>query len=221
MRSQCEKLFFLHVCLDASDHLKNFEFLFLQFNFNFMRVNAGNLKKGDFVFHQGEIWQVQKADFYSPGKGSALMKTKIKNVISGKNVEYVYKSAEQVEVLDVLSIEMQYLYKDNENLYFMDERTYEQYSLPVNVVGEVAKFFKEGEKMYVYIYNDKPLTVRPPLSVKLKVIETEDAVKGDTVSGAKKPAKVETGAVVMVPLFVKLGDVISINPETSEYTGRV
>ncbi|MCS6956768.1 MAG: elongation factor P [Patescibacteria group bacterium] len=185
-----------------------------------MKINAGNLKKGDFVFYQGDIWQVQKADFYSPGKGSALMKTRIKNLISGKNVECVYKSAEQVEVLDVQSIEMQYLYKDNENLYFMNERNYEQYSLPINVVGNVSNFFKEGEKMYVYIYNDKPLTVRPPLSVKLKVIETEDAVKGDTVTGAKKQAKVETGAIVMVPLFVKVGDLISINPETAEYTGR-
>lgn len=186
-----------------------------------MRINAGNLKKGDFVYHNGEIWQVQKADFYSPGKGSALMKTRIKNLISGKNIEYVYKSAEQVEVLDVQSIEMQYLYHDNENLYFMDERTYNQFSLPLNIVGDVYKYFKEGEKMYVYIYNEKPLTVRPPLSVKLKVIEADVADKGDTVSGAKKPVKVETGAIVMVPLFIKVGDLITINPETGEYTGRV
>jgi len=186
-----------------------------------MRINAGNLKKGEFVYHNGEIWQVQKADFYSPGKGSALMKARIKNLISGKNIEYAYKSNEQVEVLDVQSIEMQYLYHDNENLYFMDERTYNQFSLPLNIVGDVYKYFKEGEKMYVYIYNDKPLTVRPPLSVKLKVVETEDAVKGDTVSGAKKPAKVETGATVMVPIFIKVGETITINPETGEYTGRV
>ncbi len=186
-----------------------------------MRINAGNLKKGDFVYHNGEIWQVQKADFYSPGKGSALMKTRIKNLISGKNIEYVYKSAEQVEVLDVQSIEMQYLYHDNENLYFMDERTYNQFSLPLNIVGDIYKYFKEGEKMYVYLHNEKPLTVRPPLSVKLKVVEADVADKGDTVSGAKKPVKVETGAIVMVPLFIKVGDLITVNPETGEYTGRV
>lgn len=186
-----------------------------------MRVNAGNLKKGDFVYHNGEIWQVQKAEFYSPGKGSALMKSRIKNIISGKNIEYTYKSNEQVEILEVNSIEMQYLYHDNENLYFMDERTYNQFFLPINVVGDVYKFFKEGEKMYVYIHNEKPLTVRPPLSVKVKVIEAEEAVKGDTVSGAKKPVKVETGAIVMVPLFIKIGDMITVNPETGEYTGRV
>lgn len=186
-----------------------------------MKVNAGNLKKGEFVNYQGDIWQVQKADFYSPGKGSALMKAKIKNLLSGKNIEYAYKSNEQVEILDVSSIEMQYLYKDNENLYFMDERNYNQFSLPISVAGEVSKFFKEGEKMFVYLYNDKPLTIRPPMSIRLKIIEAEDAAKGDTVSGAKKPVKVETGVIVMVPIFVKVGETISINPETGEYTGRV
>lgn len=186
-----------------------------------MRINAGNLKKGEFVFFQGEICQVQKADFYSPGKGSALMKARLKNLISAKNVEYAYKSNEQIEILDVVSVEMQYLYKDNESLYFMDERTYNQFALSISVAGEVSKFFKEGEKMFVYIYNDKPLTIRPPMSVKLKIIEADDAAKGDTVSGAKKPVKVETGAIVMVPIFVKIGETISVNPETGEYTGRV
>lgn len=186
-----------------------------------MRTSAGNLKKGDFVFYQGEIWQVQKADFYSPGKGSALMKTRIKNLLSSKNIEYTYKSNETVEVLEVESIEMQYLYKDNENLYFMNERSYNQYLLPLNVIGEVANFLKEGGKYFVYLHEDKPLTMRPPLSVKLKVTETEDAVKGDTVSGAKKQAKVETGVIVMVPLFVKVGDTITVNPETGQYGERV
>jgi len=187
-----------------------------------MKTNAGNLKKGEFVYHNGgEIWQVQKADFYSPGKGSALMKARIKNLVSGKNIEFAYKSNEQVEVLDVTSIEMQYLYKDNENLYFMDERTYNQFTIPLNIAGDVYKYFKEGDKMFVYVHNDKPLSIRPPSSVRLKIIEAEDAVKGDTVSGAKKPVKVETGVIVMVPLFVKVGETISINPETGEYTGRV
>ena len=103
----------------------------------------------------------------------------------------------------------------------MDEKTYNQFTLPLSAVGEAAKFFKEGEKMFVYLHNDKPLTIRPPSSVKLKIIEAEDAAKGDTVSGAKKPVRVETGAVVLVPIFIKIGETISINPETGEYTGRV
>lgn len=186
-----------------------------------MKINAGNLKKGEFVFYQNQIWQVQKAEFYSPGKGSALMKAKIKNVLSGKNIDYTYKSNEQVETVDVESVEMQYLYKDNEYLYFMNERTYNQYTVPLEVVGKIAQFLKEGEKYFVYLYNDKPLTIRPPMSVRLKVVETEDAAKGDTVTGAKKAATVETGVVVMVPLFVKKGDVVTVNPETGEYGERV
>ncbi len=186
-----------------------------------MKTNAGNLKKGDFILHQGEIWQIQKAEFYSPGKGSALMKTKIKNLLSGKNIDFTYKSNEQVETVDVESIEMQYLYKDDANLYFMDERTYNQYPIPLNVIGEVANFLKEGSKVFIYLHNDQPLTIRPPMSVKLKVIETEEAVKGDTVTGAKKPAKLETGATILVPLFIKVNDVVVVNPETGEYTGRV
>jgi len=186
-----------------------------------MKTNAGNLKKGDFVYYQGEIWQVQKADFYSPGKGSALMKARIKNLITGKNIEYAFKSNEQVELVDVQSVEMQFLYKDNESLYFMDERNYNQFSLPLNIVGDVYKYFKEGDKMFVYLHDEKPLTIRPPMSVRLKVVEADSAVKGDTVTGAKKAITVETGATVLVPLFVKVGEIISINPETGEYTGRV
>lgn len=186
-----------------------------------MYTNAGNLKKGEFVRHLGEIWQVQKADFYSPGKGSALMKARIKNVLTGKNIDYAYKSNESVETVDVESIEMQYLYKDADNLYFMDERTYNQFSIATSVVGDISRFFKEGDKMYVYVHDEKPLTVRPPMSVRLKVTEAEDAAKGDTVSGAKKLVTVETGAKVLVPIFVKVGETISINPETAEYTGRV
>jgi elongation factor P len=186
-----------------------------------MKTYAGNLKKGEFVMHQGDIWQVQKAEFYSPGKGSALMRARIKNVTSGKNLEYTYKSQESVEVIEVNSIEMQYLYKDNESAYFMDERTYNQYTVPLAVVGETINFLKEGDKLYVYINNEKPLSIRPPMSVRLKVVETEEAVKGDTVSGAKKPAKLETGVTINVPLFVKQGDLITVNPETGEYGERV
>jgi len=186
-----------------------------------MYTNAGNLKRGEFVRHLAEVWQIQRADFYSPGKGSALMKARIKNLVSGKNLDYAYKSNEQVEILNVESIEMQYLYKDEDSIYFMDERNYDQFSIARSVVGDIVRFFKEGEKMYVYVFDDRPLTVRPPMSVRLKVTSAEDAAKGDTVSNAKKSVTVETGATVLVPIFVKVGETISINPETGEYTGRV
>ncbi|MBI3620483.1 elongation factor P [Candidatus Roizmanbacteria bacterium] len=186
-----------------------------------MRINAGNLKKGEFVFYQGDIWQVQKAEFYSPGKGSALMKARLKNINSGKNVDSTYKSNEQIETLEVQSVEMQYLYKDNESLYFMDERTYNQCAIPRLTAGDVSQFLKEGEKVFVYMHEDKPLNIRPPMSVILKVAATEDAIKGDTMTGAKKPATLETGVTVLVPLFVKAGELIKVNPETGQYTDRV
>lgn len=186
-----------------------------------MKVNAGNLKKGDFILYNNEPSQVQKAEFYSPGKGSAVMRTKIKNVVTGKNVDMTYKSQEMIETLEVTSTEMQYLYKDDEWVYFMDERTYNQYQLPRDLVGDMANYMKEGNKYFVYVHNDVPLNVRPSNSEKLLVTECDDAAKGDTVSGAKKPAVVETGATIMVPLFIKVGDVIAINPESGDYVERV
>lgn len=186
-----------------------------------MKTNAGSLKKGDFIRYLGDIWQVQKAEFYSPGKGSALMKSRIKNIMSAKNIDYAFKSNESVETLDVECIDMQYLYKDTESVYFMDQRTYNQYTLPLSVVGKAANFLKEEKSYFIYIHDDKALTMRPALSVKLKVIDTEDAAKGDTVSGVKKPAVVETGVTVMVPIFIKVGDLITVNPETGEYGERV
>lgn len=185
-----------------------------------MAVQAGNLKKGEFIMYQGDIWQVQKTEFYSPGKGSALMRTKIKNVSSGKTIDYTFKSNEFVDTVEVNSIEMQYLYKDAENAIFMDQQSYNQYEVPLDMVGDIIQFFKEGETMYVYVNEEKPLSVRPPASVTLKITQTDDAARGDTVGNAKKEAEVETGAKVMVPLFIKQGEVITINPETGEYTGR-
>lgn len=184
-----------------------------------MKTNAGNIKRGEFILYQGQPHQVQKAEFYSPGKGSALMRTRLKNVATGKQVDYTFKSNEIVEVIEVNSIEMQYLYKDAESMYAMD-KNYEQFSIPLAVVGDVIGYLKEGETIFVYMYGDTPLAIRPPATVRLKVVETEDAVKGDTVSGAKKPAIVETGVTVMVPLFVKQGETIVVNPETGEYTER-
>lgn len=186
-----------------------------------MRINAGNLKKGDFISYQNNVWQIQKAEFYSPGKGSALMKTKIKNSQTGKVIDLTFKSNEEVERLDVETRELIYLYGDEELLYFMDGRSFEQFSLKKEIVGEIAKFLKENSKIYGLILNERLLNIRPPMSVTLKVEKTEEAIKGDTVTGAKKEAIIETGAKIMVPLFIKAGDLITINPETGEYTGKV
>lgn len=147
------------------------------------------------------------------------MRTKLKNVMTGKNTDYTFKSSEFVESIEVNSIEMQYLYKDAENAYCMDLE-YEQHIIPLAVVGDVVNFLKEGETIFVFIYKEKALTIRPPAAVRLKVVETEDAIKGDTVSGGKKQAVLETGATVLVPLFIKKGETIVVNPETGTYSER-
>ncbi|HLC94415.1 MAG TPA: elongation factor P [Patescibacteria group bacterium] len=186
-----------------------------------MKINAGNIKKGQFIQKDGDMWQVQKAEFYSPGKGGALMKSRIKNIKTGKTLDFTYKSSETIEVLDVEVIELQYLYKDHESLHFMNERTFEQHTLPLSQSGEIVSFIKEGDKLFVLLHQGVPIAVRPPQSVRLKVTQAQEAVKGDTVTGAKKSVIVETGATVLAPLFIKTGDSIVVNPETGEYIERV
>ncbi len=185
-----------------------------------MKTYAGALKRGEFINHLGAIWQVTKTEFYSPGKGSALTHAKLKNVQTLKTLDYAFKSNEDVDTVDVNSIEMQYMYKDDDSLYFMNEQTYDQVSVPVAMAEGFAQYLKEGDKLYVFMNEDKALSVRAPLTVRLQITATDDAVKGDTVTNARKPATTETGATVMVPLFVKVGEVVIINPETGEYVGR-
>ena len=185
-----------------------------------MRTGAGDFKKGDFILHQGEAWQVQKTEFSFQGRGMAVVRIKIKSISSQKNIDLTVKSVESLELVDVSTVEMQYLYKDNVSLHFMNHKTYEQTTIPTELVGDLANFLKPGEKYYVLIHEDRALNIRPPLNVRLKVVHTEAAVKGDTVSGAKKPATLETEVTVMVPLFIKEGDIIVVNPETGEYVER-
>lgn len=186
-----------------------------------MKINAGNIKKGDFILYQGNFWQVQRAEFYSPGKGSALMRTKIKNTQTGKVIDVTFKSGELIEKVEVEVRELIYLYQDNDQLYFMDERSFEQFILKKEIIGKLGSFLKEGSKIYGLIFEEKLLNIRPPMSVTLKVEKTEAAIKGDTVSSAKKEAILETGAKIMVPLFIKTGDLVTVNPQTGEYTGKV
>lgn len=185
-----------------------------------MKTEIGYIKKGDYIMYEGEVWQVAKTDFNFQGRGMATVKMKIKHITSGKNIEITNKSNAPIETADVETVQMQFLYKQGDTLYFMNEQTFQQYEIPLAQV-DFAGYLKEEDKYYVMLYQDVPLTVRPPASVKLKVQQTEAAVKGDTVSGAKKQAILETGAAVMVPLFIKTGDLLSINPETGQYLERL
>lgn len=170
--------------------------------------------------YDGSVWQVAKTDFNFQGRGMATIKMKIKSIATGKNIDITNKSNAPIETADVETIQMQFLYMQGDVLFFMHEGTYQQYEIPRAQV-EFAQYLKEEEKYYVMLYQDAPLSVRAPASVKLKVKQTETAVKGDTVSGAKKQAVMETGVTVMVPLFIKTGDLLSINPETGAYLERL
>lgn len=186
-----------------------------------MKIETGSLKKGDFILHQNEVWQVQKTEFSFQGRGMAVVRTKLKNTVSGKNIDMTFKSVAQVDKADVNNVEMQYLYDDGQNLHFMNERSYNQVSLSKTLTGEVSAFLKEGQKYFLLVYEDKPLALRLPPSIKLQVTAAQEAVKGNTVTGAKKPVQVETGATVMAPLFIKKGDFIVVNPQTGQYVERV
>src|SRR3989344_925706 len=185
-----------------------------------MRINAGNLKKSEFILKDDSIWRVEKAEFYAPGKGSALMRSRVKEIKSGKTMDLTFKSNQTIETVDINTIEMQYLYKDTQKLYFMNERTYEQIELPLESAGNIAHYLKEGDKLFILLYNGEAISLRAPQSVRLKVIKADEAIKGNTVSNAKKPVVVENRVTVLVPLFIKVGDVVIINPETGEYIGR-
>lgn len=182
---------------------------------------AVKLKKGDYIEHQNDLWKVVRTEFYNPGKGSALMKTRIQNINSGKSVDYTFKSAETVEVIEISGAMMQYLYNDGDNYYFMDNKSFEQYELPAEMLGNQAHFMKEGDEYYIYLHDSKPVDINLGASITLEVVKADDVVRGNTTGNLQKEVELETGAKVMVPSFIKKGDKVSINPETSEYRGRI
>jgi len=174
-----------------------------------------------FILFRGEITQIVSFQHVNPGKGSAFVRTKLRNLKTGNAIEFTYKSGEQAEQIPVFVKELQYLYKEGSHFVFMDNQSYEQISLGDAIIGDFGRFMKEGEIYQVYMHNENGLGLRFPKKVKLKVTEADEAVKGNTVSGAKKMVVVETGAKVAVPLFIKTGEVISVDPETGEYVERV
>lgn len=188
---------------------------------NTMKKEASALKKGDYILHNGEIWQVQKTEFNYQGRGSANVSARIRNVLKGTTIENGTKSNFEYEIPDIEQVQGQYLYKDATKLYFMNPVTYEQLEIESKKTDNLADFLKEGDLIYILMYNDEPFSVRPPQSVRLVVTQADDAVKGDTATNAKKDVTLETGITVKVPLFIKKGDTIVVNPETGEYVERV
>ena len=184
-------------------------------------IAAGEFKNGVTVEIDGNIYQILEFQHVKPGKGAAFVRTKLKDIINGGVVEKTFRPNEKFPQARIDRNDMQYLYSDGELYHFMDVNTYEQIALNSDDIGDSLKFVKENEMVKVCSYNGKVFAVEPPLFVELEITDTEPGFKGDTATGASKPATVETGAVVYVPLFVEQGEKIKIDTRTGEYLSRV
>ena len=184
-------------------------------------ISAGDFKNGITLEIDGNIVQIIEFQHVKPGKGAAFVRTKLRNIISGGIIEKSFRPQEKFPAARIDRKDMQYLYGDDDFYHFMDVETYDQLDLTVESVGDALKFVKENEMCKVCSHNGNVFAVEPPLFVELAITETEPGFKGDTATGAIKPAIVETGAKVYVPLFVEIGDVIKIDTRTGEYLSRV
>ena len=184
-------------------------------------ISAGDFRNGLTIEIEGNVYQIIEFQHVKPGKGAAFVRTKIKNVISGGVVERTFRPTEKFPAARIDRVDMQYLYSDGDLFHFMNQETYDQIALNADTIGDALKFVKENEVCKVCSYNGNVFSVEPPLFVELEITETEPGFKGDTATGASKPAIVETGAQVMVPLFVNQGDKIKIDTRTGEYLSRV
>jgi len=183
-------------------------------------VSAGDFKNGITIEMDGNIYQIIEFQHVKPGKGAAFVRTKLRNIINGGIVEKSFRPSEKFENAHIDRRDMQYLYADGDLYNFMDVETYDQIALNTETVGDALKFVKENEMVKICSHQGNVFSVEPPLFVELVITETEPGFKGDTAQGATKPATVETGAQVNVPLFVNQGDKIKIDTRTGEYLSR-
>lgn len=183
--------------------------------------STSEFRSGLKILIDGDPCNIVENEFVKPGKGQAFSRVKIRNLKTGRVVDKTFKSGDTVEAADVMETQMQYLYSDGEFWHFMVPDTYEQHAADANVVGEAKDWLKEQDLCQVTLWNGQPLLVSPPNFVELKIVETDPGVRGDTATGGQKPAKLETGAVVRVPLFIEQGEVIRVDTRTGAYVSRV
>ncbi len=184
-------------------------------------IEANDLKYGIVIKSNDELYLVLETQHVKPGKGPAYVRAKLKNFLKGNVIEKTFRSNEKIEDIYIERRNMQFLYKADDEYTFMDNKSYEQVTLTNDIIGESTKFLKEGMNVEIQFYNETPISVILPTFVELKVVSTEPGLKGDTVSTPMKPAKVETGATIMVPLFINEGDIIKIDTRTNTYIERV
>ena len=188
---------------------------------NIIMISAGDFKNGLTLEIDGNVVQIMEFQHVKPGKGAAFVRTKLKKVISGGIIEKTFRPTEKFPQARIERVDMQYLYNDGDLYNFMNNETYDQIAIAQDTVGDALKFVKENETVKICSYNGSVFAIEPPLFVELEITETEPGFAGNTAQGATKPAVVETGATVYVPLFVNQGDVIKIDTRTGEYLSRV
>ncbi len=183
--------------------------------------NTNEFRSGLKVMIDADPYSIIENEFVKPGKGQAFNRVKLRNLKNGRVLDKTFKSGESIEAADVMDVEMQYLYSDGEQWHFMHPQTFEQYAASQSAVEETSKWLKEQDICEVTLWNNEPLSVTPPNFVELKITQTDPGLRGDTASGGSKPATLETGAVVKVPLFVEEGEILRIDTRTGDYVGRV
>jgi elongation factor P len=183
--------------------------------------NTSEFKSGLRIIIDGNPFLIVENEFVKPGKGQAFNRVRIKNLKTGKTIDKTFKSGESVEAADVKDRDMQYLYSDGEFWHFMLQDTFEQYAADQSAMGDAIDWITDGDICLVTLWNDTPLIVSAPNFVELEIIETDPGLKGDTSGGGVKPAKLSTGAVVRVPLFVDQNEVIRVDTRSREYVARV
>jgi len=182
--------------------------------------STNEFKSGLKVMLDGDPCTIVENEFVKPGKGQAFNRVKLRNLITGRILEKTFKSGDSLEGADVIDLEMQYLYSDGEMWHFMDPNTFEQHAADEKAMADAAQWLKGEETCMVTLYNGRPLNVTPPNTVTLQITQTDPGVRGDTATGGTKPATLETGAVVKVPLFLEEGEVIKVDTRSGEYLSR-
>lgn len=186
-----------------------------------MQYSTAQFRKGLKIEMEGEPVVIVDFQHVKPGKGGAFVRTKMKSLISGNVLEKTFRSGEKVDVPDLEEKKMSFLYKDEEGYCFMDSQTYEQMTLTKDQIGDALGYIKENVEVEVLLHNGTPIGVELPMFLNLQIVETDPGVKGNTVSGGSKPAKLETGLTIQVPLFVNAGEVVKVDTRTAQYIERV
>jgi elongation factor P len=185
-----------------------------------MQAGINDIKNGLSIEMEGEVYYVVSYENVKPGKGSAFVRTRMRNIKTGAVIERTFRN-EKIETADIDKKTLQFMYSSGDIYEFMDIDNYEHVSLHKDQLGEVGNYLKENLEVIALVYKDKIITLEPPMFMDLKIIETEPGIRGDTSKSGNKPAKTETGLIVSVPLFINEGDIVRIDTRTKGYTGRV